>query len=206
MSKPIKYKEPPPPLAQEPQGEYSRPLSFNDVWIMFQETGKQFQETDRQFKKTDQRLKETDKKMKELQNLFTSQWGRLIESLVEGDLISLLNQRGIEVYETSERKKGSYKCRNYEFDIVAENGAELVFVEVKTTLKPDDVKHFLEKLSMIKTWMPKYKQNTIYGAMAYLKADTGSQTMAGNHGLFVIKATGKSASIVNSPDFISKKF
>lgn len=183
-------------MAKEPIGEYSRPLSFNDVWIMFQETEKMLSK----------RFKETDKKMKELQNLFTSQWGRLIESLVEGELISLLNQRGIEVYETSERKKGSYKGRNYEFDIVAENGAELVFVEVKTTLKPDDVKHFLEKLSMIKTWMPKYNQNTIYGAMAYLKADAGSVAMAENQGLFVIKATGKSARIVNAPDFKPKKF
>ena len=192
-----KYKE--PPIAKEPAGEYSRPLSFNDVRIMIQETSKHFKETD-------QRFKETDKKMKELQNLFTSQWGRLIESLVEGDLIRLLNERGIEVYETSERKKGNYKGQNYEFDIVAENGDEVVFVEVKTTMKPDDVKLYMEKLSMIKTWMPKYNRNTIYGAMAFLKADAGSEAMAENLGLFVIKATGKSASIVNAPEFKPKKF
>ena len=43
---------------------------------------------------------ETDRKIKELNTLFTSQWGKLIESLVAGDLINLLNQSDIAVNGT----------------------------------------------------------------------------------------------------------
>ncbi|MFW5706043.1 MAG: hypothetical protein ACOCX8_03485, partial [Bacteroidota bacterium] len=93
-----------------------------------------------------------------------------------------------------------------EFDIVAENGEEAVFVEVKTTLRPGDVKDFTEKLKLVKTWMPKYGRNTIYGAMAFLKAHAGSEAMAEKQGLFAIRATGNSASIINAEDFEPRRF
>ncbi len=68
---------------------------------MFQETDKKFQETDRllteKFQETDKQFKETHKKIRKLQQLFTSQWGKLVESLVEGDLITLLKEKGIGV-------------------------------------------------------------------------------------------------------------
>ena len=93
---------------------------------MFKETNKQFQETDKQFKETDKKFQETDKKIKELAYLFTSQWGRLIESLVEGDLVNLLNSRGIAVNRTSERIKGCRNGENFEFDIIAHNSYNFV--------------------------------------------------------------------------------
>ncbi|MFA5416429.1 MAG: hypothetical protein WC295_13140, partial [Methanoregula sp.] len=64
-------------------GTSDEPLTFEKVWLMFQETDKKF--------------KDPDKKLNKLEYLFTSQWGKLLESLVGGDIITLLNQRGIEV-------------------------------------------------------------------------------------------------------------
>ena len=43
-------------------------------------------ETSEQMKETSEQMKETDKRLKKAENLFTTQWGRLMESLVEGDL------------------------------------------------------------------------------------------------------------------------
>ena len=88
------------------------PLSFEKVWLMFQETDKKFQEPDKllseKFKETDrlltEKFKETDKKLNQLERLFTSQWGKLVESLVEGDIITILNQRGIKVTDTLKRR------------------------------------------------------------------------------------------------------
>ncbi|MBN3035587.1 MAG: hypothetical protein JW861_08365 [Bacteroidales bacterium] len=204
----------------EPLEQYRKPLTFETVWQLFCETDRKFQETDRQFKETDRRFKETDRqfketdmqfketdrKLRELHGLFTSQWGKMIESLVEGDLIRLLNERGISVMQTSERITGNYRGTSYEFDILAENGSEVVIVEVKTTLKPADVKEFIYKLSQARTWMSKLKDQTVYGAIAYLRADAGSKKMAENQGLFVIRAAGNSASIVNAPEFRPKVF
>ncbi len=180
-------------------GQYGKPLSFEDVWRMFQETDKQFRETDKQFK-------ETDKKIKQAFDLFTSQWGRLVESLVEGDLLHILRERNILVENTHQRVKGSHQGKNYEFDIIAVNGRHVVVVEVKTSLHPDDVRHFLEKLKNVRLWLKEYADKEIFGAVAYLQADAGSARMAQNQGLLAIRATGKSAWIINPQGFVPKSF
>nr|VFJ58636.1 MAG: hypothetical protein BECKFM1743C_GA0114222_102304 [Candidatus Kentron sp. FM]VFJ59526.1 MAG: hypothetical protein BECKFM1743A_GA0114220_102394 [Candidatus Kentron sp. FM]VFK12113.1 MAG: hypothetical protein BECKFM1743B_GA0114221_102244 [Candidatus Kentron sp. FM] len=189
------------------------------VWAFMQETARQMretdrkmQETDRQLKETDriiqenaqqmtQQMKETDRRLKKAEDLFTSQWGRLVESLVEGALVPLFQEYGISIQRTSPRTKGCYQGENYEFDILVVNGSELVIVEVKTTLRPRDVRKFIGKLDNAKTWMSEYASKTIYGAMAFLQADAEADKMAENQRLFVIRATGDSASIVNREGF-----
>jgi len=166
------------------------------------ETDRQFKETDRKFQKTNRQFKETDRKLRKLEKLFTSQWGRLMEALVEGDLVALLNQRGIAITDTTSRLKGRHADGgNFEFDIIAHNGREVVVIEVKTTLRPKDVEHFLDKLDHIKRWVPRYADNILYGAMAWLTAVAGAEAMVQNQGLLSIRATGDSASIVNPIDF-----
>ncbi len=182
------------------------PLSFEKVWLMFQETSKQFQETNRKFQETDKKFQETDKKLNKLEQLFTSQWGKLVESLVEGDILTLLNQRGIKVTDTIKRRKGRREGVDYEFDIIVINGSEIVIVEVKTTLRPGDIRHFLKKLKQAKNWMPEYADKIVYGAVAYISEDAGTAAMAEKNGLFVIKATGDSANIVNTDDFVPKNW
>lgn len=202
---------------KEPLATYEPPLNFDKVWLMFQETDRllteMFQETDRQFKETDKKFqetdlqfKETDKKIKKLEQLFTSQWGKLVESLVEGDLINLLKSKGIQVERTLQRVKGNRNGENFEYDLITVNGTEVVIVEVKTTLRPDDVEDFHRKLWKAKTYMPEYKDRLIYGALAFITADGSSDRMAEKLRFFIIKATGKSSSIDNSPDFKPKAF
>ena len=153
-------------------------------------------------KDTDRKFRDTDRKLNQLEKLFTSQWGKLMESLVEGDLVHLLTQRGIPIADTTTRLKGKRPDGgNYEFDLIAHDGEEMVVVEVKTTLRPDDVKNFMDKLDHLKAWIPRYAHNRIYGAMAWLTADAGAEAMVENRGLFSIRATGDSAQILNPPDF-----
>ncbi len=54
--------------------------------------------------------------------------------------------------------------------------------------------------------MPEFKDKHVIGAMAYIKITGGSRTMAINKGLFAIRATGNSASIVNDEAFEPRKF
>ena len=188
-------------------------LNYDEVWAMFQETDRrfketaeQFKETDRQFKETDKQFKATDRKLLKLERMFTGQWGKLIESLVEGDLVNLLNARGIPVNQTGQRIKKRYNKKDYEIDLIARNGKEVVFVEVKTTLKPDDVLNFTEKLKMAKTVFPEYSENILYGTVAYLRSESNAEQFAIKNGLLVIKATGKSASIINDKEFQPAQF
>ena len=170
------------------------------------ETDRQMKETDRRMKETDRQMRETDRRLKKAESLFTSQWGKLLESLVEGDLVPLLRNRGVAVHTTYERRKGRWNGEHVEYDIVATNGAETVAVEVKTTLRPEDVTEFLRKLSFFADWFPEHRRDRIFGAVAYLKADESVTKHAERQGLFVIRATDSSASIVNAADFKPRAF
>ena len=98
-----------------------------------QETDRRMQETDRQTQETRRQMRETDRRLRKTEELFNSQWGKLIEALVKGDLIALLNRRGIEVHHTSTNLERNFGGRTWEIDILAVNSSEVVAVEVKTT-------------------------------------------------------------------------
>ena len=165
-----------------------------------------FKETDAKFKETDAKFKETDKQIKAAFELFQGQWGKLMESLVEGDLVLLLRERGVMIRDTSSRRKGSYQGQNYEFDIIAHNGDEIVIVEVKTTLRVKHVNQFINQLERVKIWLPEYSDFKVYGAVAFLRAEEASDLYAERQELFVIRATGNSAAIMNDTRFVPKAF
>lgn len=150
--------------------------------------------------------RETDRRLKKAEDLFTSQWGRLMESLVEGDLVKLLQERGVEVEAVASRIRLSRDPKLREVDLFAANGEEAVAVEVKTTLKPEHVMDFVELLDELPRLFGLYGARRLYGAVAYLKADEGTIRYATRKGLLVIRATGSSASIVNDPGFEPRLF
>ncbi|MDE2689089.1 MAG: hypothetical protein OXI49_01120 [Acidobacteriota bacterium] len=164
------------------------------------------EELDRRMKETDRQMKETDRRLKKAENLFTTQWGKLMESLVSGDLVRLLDGRGIGVRSLAQRTLTRRGGESYEVDIMAVNGEEIVVVEVKTTLRPEDVGRFRSKLVRFKEWWPEYRDRKVYGAMAYLQASDEVALHAERQGFFVIRATGDSASIVNAEDFETRVF
>ena len=174
-------------------------------------TDEQLKATDRQLKATDRQLKATDKQLKATDSRFNTQWGRLVESLVEGSLVPLLRARGIDVRQTFRRAEaefftGSGERRQKEFDILAANGDEVVAVEVKTTLTPDMVKYFLSAMEDFKRYFPVYGDKRVHGAVAYLRSESEAALYAERQGLFVVRATGDSASIVNAEWFVPKAF
>jgi RecB family endonuclease NucS len=170
------------------------------------EVAAQMQETDRRMQETDRRMRETDRRLKRAEDLFTTQWGKLMESLVEGDLVRLLKLRGVAVEGTLQRSRKRRNGEHFEIDILATNGREVVAVEVKTTLRPEGVGRFVEKLSRFLEWYPEYRGRTVYGAVAYLEGGDSVTAYAERQGLFVIRATGNSASIVNAEDFQPRSF
>ncbi len=171
-------------------------------------TDKKFQETDKKFQETDKKFQREDKRMKDLRHLFTGHWGKLVESLVRGDLVRLLRDRGILIVKTSQRLEMFYEAesKQVEIDLLAENGDDIVAVEVKTTMKVEDVNIFLEKLRIFKSVFPLYIDKTLFGAIAYINAEEEADKYAYRNGLFVIRATGKSASITNDGKFEPKAF
>ena len=151
--------------------------------------------------------KKTDKQLSEL----NSNWGRFVESLVEGSLVELLNERGIEVQRILPRPKVFYSVgdgtRRYkEFDIVVVNGEEVVSVEVKTTLRPNDVRRFVKAMKDFSRYFPEYSSKRVYGAVAYIRCESATDVYAERQGLYVIRSTGDSASITNADNFRPESF
>ena len=175
------------------------PATPQEIWNILRQVSASQQETDRQ-------MQENARRIRELNDLFNGQWGKLMESLVEGDLVKLLQQRGIAVHHTVTNPRQNYGERRWEFDIVAVNGEEVVVVEVKTTLRVPDVDRFIGRLHEFPELMPEYAGRRIYGAAAYLKAYQESDVRAERLGLFVIRATGSSASITNREAFTPRAF
>ena len=193
------------------------PATPQEIWEILREVSAAQQDTARRMQETDRRLQATDelitrqtraadRRMDELDKLFNGQWCRLIESLVEGDLERLLQRRGIAVHHTITNPRQDYGERRWEFDLAAVNSQEVVVVEVQTTLKVPDVDRFVGRLNEFPELMPEYASRRIYGAVAYLKAHQESDLRAERLGLFVIRATGSSASITNREGFTPRTF
>ena len=163
-------------------------------------------ETDRMLKELSVQVKETNEGLKKARQLFETQWGRLVESLVRGDLVKILRDRNIDVYNTFPNVSHRSEENQYEYDIIVENGEEVVVVEVKTTLRVKHVREFLEDLKKTPRRLKSFKGKIIYGAVAYLRAEEDSAIYSEKQGLFVIRATGSSASLINKQDFKPKNF
>ena len=155
---------------------------------------------DRMQKESAKEARAAKKRMRKAENLFTTQWGKLMESLVEGDLLKLLQHRDLDVKKTSCRIKGALNGQYAELDIVATGDTDVVVVEVKTTLRNRDVKDFVEKLGKLALYEKDWCGKNLYGAVAYLDTDNSVRVYAERQGLLVIRATGNSASIVNEKD------
>ena len=114
-----------------------------------------WQQTRKEMEKDNKRF---NREMKKLNDLFTTQWGRLIEVLVDGDLVRLLREKKIDVDRTLQNIKREREWERWEVDILAINGDEVVVVEVKTKLTVGDVDHFIEKtLKSFVRICPEYK-------------------------------------------------
>lgn len=82
----------------------------------------------------------------------------------------------------------------------------VVVVEVRPTLRSEDVTEFLSRLPRFTDLAHVYRGRRILGAVAYLKSDDAVTTYAEHKGLFLIRATGSSASILNAKDFEPRAF
>ncbi len=186
-----------------------------EIWQIFKETDARldarFTETDAQFKETDARLdkrfQETDQEIKKLSGLFTSQWGKMIEALVEPNALKLFQDRGIQVQYVYRRVEVNRNGQTMELDLLLENSDEVVVIEVKSTLRVDNVQDFLEKMQQFLAFFPRYRGYRIYGGVAGLDIVEGADRYAYRRGLFVLSATGDgTAQIKNDAAFRPQDF
>ena len=197
-------------------------MSIKEIWDLFKETDarldKRFKETDvrldRRFKETEKIAKETSESVRKLElsierleRLFSSEWGKLIESLAESGIVQIFQKRGIDITELGRRMKSQKNGRNMEVDFLLFNSREIVVGEVKTTLKVQDVKDFLDELKEFPGFFPRYKDSNTYGAIVGIRIEEDADKFAYRNGSFVLTVGGEGVlTMLNDERFLPTDF
>ncbi len=171
------------------------------------ESGVFYEELRELQKETALQMRETDRKIKELSELFTGQWGKLVEALVDSGLPALFQTRGIAVRTVARRQtyhNGREKIA--EIDVMLRDGCEDIGVEVKTTCRVADVDEHLERLNRVRAVVVEYEtgKTKLYGGIAALKYEAESDRYARRKGLFVLECRDGIFTITNEEGFQPK--
>ena len=139
--------------------------------------------------------------------LFDTQWGKLMESLVEGGVLKLFQDRGVRVTEVQHRAKSHRNGNSMEIDLLLVNESDVVVIEVKTTLKVKHVRNFQKRMDKFFTFFPRYKKLTVYGGVAALRIEQESDRYAAKQGLFALQVGGDGlVKFLNDEAFKTRNF
>ena len=166
-------------------------------------------DVEQQLKKTSIEVEKLSKSIKALRR--HDRWSRIVESLVAGSLSEILAASlQIKVNYAGTRVKGTHQGSNWEIDVLAVNEGTVVPVEVKTTLKKDDIDDFVVRvLDRFTELIPTLKDNKVYGAIAFVKIEGNENSVinyALSQGLIVIKAMRGTSHILNPKDCQPRDF
>ena len=169
------------------------------------ETNERSKKIDEQFKKTDDFITRLSRDNKEIR----TNWGKLVEALVEPSVLRLFHERDIDVQKTyTNVKVESKRVDIMEIDVMAINGDSIILIEVKTTLEVGDVKrHINHRLKNFLKYFPEYNDKKVYGAVAYIKTDGQADRFAIKNGLFALSLSGENMMVMrNEKDFKPKDY
>ena len=174
-------------------------LTFEKVWVMFQES-------DRRMQKTERFLNRLGKQMGDLHNSF----GEMSEHLVVPSIHKRFNKLG---YHFGEVLPGGVKIYSddgkikTQIDIMLENDDTVMAIEIKSKVHEHDVEHHLKRMELLRDW--RHKKNDfrkIQGAIAgaIFGALEKQATIAA--GLYVIEQSGDTMKIDIPDGFIPREF
>lgn len=206
---------------------------FRETREQFRETREQFHETQEQMKEaaremkemsleTDRRFQETDRKIKETSaqiertsqevGKLTSRIGQIIENMVRGRIIKKFQALGYDVTGCSPNK--DFKLEKLgisgEIDLLLDDGPVGILIEVKTTLKIDDILDHIERIENYRRYVDERGsggQRQFIGAVAGAVIADNVTEFAQKNGMYVISQSGEAFDIISSPEgFVPKKW
>ena len=136
---------------------------------------------------------DTNMAIKDMKNVFTTQWGRLVEALSKPAALALFKKEGIEIdriYEEVHKAKVDGQDV-MEIDVALCDTSVAVIVEVKTRCGRRDIDYFLSQMEHCKEWYKEFADKKLLVAVAAIKYDDGADTYARKCGLYVLKLTGE---------------
>jgi hypothetical protein len=191
-------------MTAEQAAEAAKGLTFEKVWAALMESRdrqeKAYAETDRQLKETFNEMKKivdrTSKQVGELGGTI----GRMTEEMFSAKLwekfdgIYNFTQGGPRKLRSEDRKTIA------QIDAFLENGEYAMIVEIKTTLKKDDVDEHLERVDTVRRYMDgRGDKRKLVGAVAGAVVHDDARDYAQKHGLYVLAQSGDSVVLAEAP-------
>ena len=144
---------------------------------------------------------DTNRAIKDMKNVFTTQWGRLVEALCKPAAYKLFKKEGIQIDRVYE---GVHKVKvdgqdAMEIDVALCDTSVAVIVEVKTRCGRHDIDYFLSQMKHCKELYPDFADKELRVAVAAIKYDDGADTYAQGCGLYVLKLSGEDTFTMTSP-------
>lgn len=174
------------------------------------EQEKRFREAEEERRRREAELAERDRAMeREIYRLYgagDNRWGKVVEGLVEGNLLKLFRDTGVAVGEVVARVRSHRLDESREYDLVAYGESDTLVVEVKATLEAADVRRFTARMRDFRQWRPDHARERIRGALAYLTTEGRAARRADTAGFYRIEAISGTARIVNSEGFQPRFF
>ena len=144
---------------------------------------------------------DTNRAIKDMKNVFTTQWGRLVEALCKPAAYKLFKKEGIEIDRVYEGvHKAKVKGQDVmEIDVALCDTSVAVIVEVKTRCGRHDIDYFLSQMKHCKELYPDFADKELRVAVAAIKYDDGADTYAQERGLYVLKLSGEDTFTMVAP-------
>jgi exonuclease VII large subunit len=200
---------------RKPAPKTAKKVTFDDVWVgldrleklhekLREETAKSIEETRQAHRETEQAIKETQQAHRETERTLnraigglSNTLGSLIEHIMTPDLPRKFKQFGFTFDRITTVKWANGEGNIYtEIDALLENGAQAMVVEVKTTLRRDDIDDHLERMERVRIYADDHgDKREFLGAMAGAITDKAIKEYALSKGFFVIEPSGEDVKI-----------
>ena len=144
---------------------------------------------------------DTNRAIKDMKNVFTTQWGRLVEALCKPAAYALFKREGIEIDRVYE---GVHKVKDngqdvMEIDVALCDTSVAVIVEVKSRCGHREIDYFLSQMEHCKEWYPDFADKELRVAVAAIQYDNGAEKYALGKGLYVLKLSGEDTFAMSAP-------
>ena len=168
------------------------------------EKERQERERDRaEFKERMDRVSaDTNRSIKEMKNVFTSQYGRVVEALCKPAALTLFKKEGLAIDRIYE---GIHKAKDngqdvMEIDVALCDTTVAVIVEVKSRCGRREIDYFMDQMKHCKEWYSEFANKELRVAVAAIKYDDGVEKYALSRGLYVLKLSGEETFTMSAPE------
>ena len=144
---------------------------------------------------------DTNRSIKEMKDLFTSQYGRVVEALCKPAALALFRKEGLGIDRIYE---GIHKAKDngqdvMEIDVALCDTTVAVIVEVKSRCGRREIDYFMDQMKHCKEWYSEFANKELRVAVAAIKYDDGVEKYALSRGLYVLKLTGEETFTMSAP-------